>query len=224
MTTASLVAERLSAVRDRITRAGGTIERVRIVAVTKGFGSAVVRAALDAGCVELGENYAQELWEKADDLAADPPSHLPAWHFIGRLQTNKVKAVAPLVALWQSVDRDALVDEIARRAPGAPVLVQVNIGDEPQKGGCPADATEALVTRAADSGLDVRGLMGVAPVGDAAAPAFALLRRLVDQLGLVECSMGMTDDLEAAVGAGSTMVRVGSALFGPRPLPGRLGQ
>lgn len=141
------------------------------------------------------------------------------WHFIGRLQSNKVRKVAPYVHLWQSVDRLGLGEEIARRAPGAAVLVQVNSTGEATKGGCAPGELPGLVEALAGLGLDVRGLMTVGPLDEpeAARPAFRELRRLADGLGLAERSMGMSDDLEVAVEEGSTMVRVGSALFGPRP-------
>ena len=142
----------------------------------------------------------------------------PTVHFIGWLQRNKVRSLAPVVDVWQTVDRPELAREIAKRAPGASVMIQVDISGEETKGGClPAD-TEALVADASDLGLEVVGLMGVALLAEpeAARPGFALLRRLVDQLGLRECSMGMTADLEVAVAEGTTMVRVGRDLFGER--------
>ena len=121
-----------------------------------------------------------------------------------------------------------MVDELARRAPGAAVLVQVDATGEGQKSGCPPAEAPALVERAQAAGLDVVGLMTVGPTDPGAdpVPAFAATRALLDRLGLAVCSMGMTDDLEAAVREGSTMVRIGRALFGPRasraePMSGR---
>jgi pyridoxal phosphate enzyme (YggS family) len=198
----------------------GDPSRVRIVAVTKGFGADAVDAALRAGIADIGESYAQELLAKAAALGgvgAEPPR----WHFIGRLQTNKVRAISDLVEVWHSIDRATLGDEVAKRAPGAKVLLQVNVSDETQKGGCTPPEAPQLVRRLQQSGLDVLGLM---TVGRAGSPAdtrrgFKLLRRLADDLGLVECSMGMSDDLEVAVEEGSTMIRVGRALFGERPRP-----
>jgi len=181
--------------------------------VTKGFGIDAVEAALGAGLVDLGENYAQELLEKA-------PGHPRVrFHFIGRLQRNKVRPLAPLVALWQSVDRLELAREIARRAPGAAVLVQINLSGEPQKGGCAPGEVAALVAAARDLGLDVQGLMGVGPAGprEAARPGFRELVALADRLDLPVRSIGMSADLEVAVQEGATMVRVGTDLFGPRP-------
>jgi pyridoxal phosphate enzyme (YggS family) len=206
------VAERVAAVRARIAHAGGS-GRVRLVAVTKGFGPEVVAAAVAAGVDDVGESYAQELVAKAAVVDA------PRWHFVGRLQVNKVRALAGTVALWQSVDRARLVDELARRAPGAQVLVQVDVSGEPSKGGCPPAEVPALVERAAAAGLEPAGLMAVGPLGapEAARAGFRALAGLADRLGLVERSMGMSGDLEVAVQEGATMVRVGTALFGPRP-------
>jgi pyridoxal phosphate enzyme (YggS family) len=209
------VAERLAAVRERIAAAGG--DHVRVVAVTKGFPVEAIAAARDAGADAVGENYAQELLAKLAELTGPRPE----LHFIGRLQSRKVRPLAAVVDLWQTIDRSALVDELARRRPGAHVLVQVNVSDEPSKGGCdPRDVAE-LVTQGRAAGLQVDGLMAVGRTGPPAEtrPGFALLRRMVDELGLRECSMGMTDDLDVAVAEGATMVRVGSALFGERPRP-----
>ncbi len=153
--------------------------------------------------------------------AAAPAAADVRWHWVGRLQRNKVRQVAGHVALWHSVDRAELGAEIARRAPGAAVLAQVNTSDEATKGGCrPGDAA-ALVADLRAEGLDVRGLMTVAAVGhDGAAASFRRLRTLADDLALPERSMGMSDDLEEAVAEGATLVRVGTALFGPRaPAP-----
>lgn len=217
--TVASVQEATTRVHDRIVAAGGDPERVRILAVTKGFDPDVARTALDAGLLDLGESYAQELVAKAELLAGADPA--PRWSFIGRLQRNKVRLLAPHVALWQSVDRIELGAEIARRAPGAAVLVQVNPLHEPQKGGCAPDEVPTLVEALGQLDLDVRGLMAVGPTPGAevadAARAFAVVSGLADRLGLAERSMGMSDDLEAAVAAGSTMVRVGRGLFGDRP-------
>jgi pyridoxal phosphate enzyme (YggS family) len=210
------VAGPLAEVRDRIDRAGGG-RPVRILAVTKGFGPDAVEAALAAGLEAVGENYAQELLGKAEQLAERGVR--PCWHFLGRLQRNKVRHLAPLVAVWESVDRVELVDELARRAPGAAVLVQANLSGEAQKGGAPLAEVPGLVERARGAGLEVRGLMGVAPAGapELARPGFRALVGLADELGLAERSIGMSADLEVAVQEGSTEVRVGTALFGPRP-------
>jgi pyridoxal phosphate enzyme (YggS family) len=208
------VAARLAVLRHRIAAVSGG-RQVAVVAVTKGFGADAVRIALDLGLRDVGENYAQELLAKADALG----DLAPRWHFLGRLQRNKVRQLAPLVAVWQSVDRPELVDEIARRAPGAVVYVQANLSDEPQKGGAPLTGVPGLVAHARAAGLDVRGLMGVAPAGaaEAARPGFRALVELADELDVGERSIGMSGDVEVAVQEGSTQVRVGTALFGPRP-------
>lgn len=214
------VARRVAEVRDRIDRVAHG-RAVRIVAVTKGFDVSAPRAALAAGLVACGENYAQELVAKDGDL--DPIERdAIEWHFIGRLQRNKVRALAPRVAVWQSVDRIELLDEIAKRAPGATVLVQMDLSGEPQKGGAPPALVPELVARGRDAGLDVRGLMGVGPAGppDTARPGFRALVDLADRLDLPERSIGMTHDLEIAVEEGATLVRVGTALFGARPVRG----
>ena len=212
------IADRYAAVRDRIARAaeraGRRPDDITLVVVTKTFGVDDIRDAIAAGAHDLGENRAQELVQKAPALTGGAPA--PRWHFIGRLQRNKVRAVAPYVTLWQSVDNADLAAEIARRAPGASVLVQVNIGAEPQKGGCPPAATNSLVERCGALGLRVSGLMTVPPVDADPRGPFRALRRLTDELGLSVCSMGMSGDFEEAIEEGSTMVRVGSAIFGPR--------
>ncbi len=207
------VADRLAEVRARIEAAGGDLDRVRVLAVTKTFGADAVREAVAAGLVDCGESRAQELLAKAPEVEG------VRWHFVGRLQTNKVRQLAPHVAVWQSVDRDDVVAELAKRAPGARVLVQVDVTGEPSKGGCPPAEVPALVERAAAAGLEPRGLMAVGPLGppEAARPGFRALVGLAERLGLAERSIGMSGDLEVAVQEGSTMVRVGTALFGPRP-------
>jgi hypothetical protein len=205
------VASRLAAVRLRIAHAGGDPSGVSIVAVTKGFGPEAVVAARAVGLTEVGENYAAELETKAPG----PPG--TRWHFLGTVQRNKVRALAPLVALWQGVARASEGERIARCAPGAAVLVQVNCTNLPGRNGCLPGDVPALVASLSDLELQVRGLMTVAPPEEEAArAAFQTVARLADALGLHERSMGMTDDLEAAVAAGSTMVRIGRALFGDR--------
>lgn len=217
----AIVAERVERLRERLVELAPDRD-VRVVAVTKGFDVGAPRAALAAGVTMLGENYAQELIAKNDALDVDERARVE-WHFLGRLQRNKVRVLAPIVAVWQSVDRTELIDEIARRAPGARVMIQANLSGEPQKGGAPLAEVPALVERARALGLAVVGLMGVGAAGDPrlSAEGFMALVDQADDLGLVERSIGMSDDLEAAVGAGSTMVRVGTGLFGPRNGAGR---
>jgi uncharacterized pyridoxal phosphate-containing UPF0001 family protein len=185
------VSEALVAVRARIDAAAEDAGRdprdVTLVAVTKSVAVDAIREVLAAGVTDVGENRAQDLVAKARALGADGTG-APRWHFIGRLQRNKVRTVAPYVALWQSVDRHELATEIA-----------------------------GLVARCRAHGLDVEGLMTVPPDGADPSPIFATVRRLSDELGLATCSMGMSGDYERAIRAGATMVRVGSAIFGPRP-------
>ena len=213
------VAERLHSVRLRIAQAGGDPSAVRVVAVTKGFGPEAVIAARDAGLHDIGENYANEIVAKVAALEGEQSApSLLRWHFLGAIQRNKVARLAPVIGLWQSVSRAEEGARIARFAPGAMVLVEVDMTGLPGRNGCPPDDVRFLVARLRDAGLDVRGLMTVAPPGpDEAGRAFASVGSLADELGLEERSMGMTDDLEAAVRAGTTMVRIGRALFGERP-------
>jgi PLP dependent protein len=211
------VAERLAAVRERIAAAGRPPDEVVVVAVTKGFGADAVEAASAAGIDDVGENYAQELADKCRELR---PTDHRRWHFLGRVQRNKVRVIAGAVHLWQGIDRVAAGEEIAKRAPGARVLVQVRIDGREDRNGCDPDDVPALVERLGGMGLDVRGLMAVGPAGppELARPGFRQVAALADRLGLAERSMGMSEDLDVAVEEGSTMVRVGRGLFGARPV------
>ncbi|MEO5724210.1 MAG: YggS family pyridoxal phosphate-dependent enzyme [Ilumatobacteraceae bacterium] len=210
-----VVVERLAAVRRRIVAAAGGLGRdVEVVAVTKTFGVEAVWAAYRAGCIAIGENYAQETVDKLAGLTR--PFRV---HFIGQLQSNKVRRLAGLVDVYETVDRSSIASEIARRAPGAEVLVQVDTTGEPGKGGCRVADVGALVAEARDCGLKVSGLMTVGPTtggAEAARDGFRRVRALVDELGLTVCSMGMSGDFEVAVEEGSNQVRIGSALFGER--------
>ena len=213
------IAANVAAVRQRIADAAARVGRdpstVTLVAATKTVSADRVREVIRAGVTDVGENRAQELLEKAPVLEHGAPSlH---WHFIGALQRNKVRALAPWVSLWHSVDRRELGVEIARRAPGASVLVEVNLGNEVSKAGCAPSDAPRLLDQLADAGLVVAGLMTVPPRGDDPRRWFASLAALGAQLGVRQLSMGMTDDFEVAVEEGATLVRVGRALFGPRP-------
>ncbi len=197
--------------------------RTALLPVTKAFGVEAVRAVLAAGMTDVGENYAQELLDKNGELREESgnegrPSPI-RWHMIGGVQRNKVQRLVGIVSLWQTVDRPELVDEMIRRAPSARIMIQVDPAGTPGKGGCPPADVEGLVTRAVDGGLEVAGLMTVGVMGDrdATGAAFRTVSRLADDLELPERSMGMSDDIELAVEHGSTMVRVGRALFGERP-------
>lgn len=210
------VARRLESVRERI-EAVAEGRSVRVVAVTKGFDASAPRAALASGLTMLGENYAQELVVK-DDLLSESERAELEWHFIGRLQRNKVRLLASRVGVWQSVDRIELLDEIARRAPGAAVMIQVDLSTGSGRGGASPDRVGELVEHGRMLGLDVRGLMAVGPVGspEAARIGFRRVVALADELGLPERSIGMSGDLEVAVAEGGTMVRIGTGLFGTR--------
>ena len=165
----------------------------------------------------IGENYAQDLLEKWPGV---DHGHRPEVHFIGRLQSNKVRSLAPIVDVWQSVDRMSIIDEIARRSPNARIMLQVNATGEPDKGGCEMNALTGLLQHCQVQGLTVVGLMTVGPTdGDIAVArqAFQATAQQALELGLREVSMGMTADLELAIECGSTMIRVGSAIFGDRP-------
>jgi len=210
--------DRLGLIRERVTRGGGT--DVKIVAVTKTWGAEALIAAHEVGCDGVGENYAQELLAKIVDVKAE--HRLPV-HFIGQLQTNKVRQLLDVVDVWESVDRASLVDELVKRYVGRPkspmVLLQVNTTSEPDKGGCKPAEIGALIERALGGSLDVRGLMTVGPTsGDVAATgaAFRALAEWADRYGLHEKSMGMTGDYEIAVEMGATSLRLGTALFGSR--------
>jgi len=204
-------------------RAGRSPDHVLLIAVSKTMDVERVRLAIAAGVAALGENRVQEARGKIEALGHSVP-----WHLIGSLQTNKARDAARLFDWIHSVDRVELAQELSRRAHAAErildVLLQVNLGDEPQKGGvAPAEVKRLSETAAGLPGLRVRGLMAIppaAPTPEATRPHFRVLRQLRDELGLEHLSMGMSADYEVAIEEGATMVRVGTAIFGPRvPLP-----
>lgn len=223
------LADNLALVRDRIHRAALAAGRdpatIALVAVTKTWPAAAVRDAYALGLRDFGENYAQEFVEKADALADLAELR---WHFIGHLQTNKARVVAPRAAAVHTVDTAKLARELGLRAAAAgrvlDALVQVSVAGEAQKSGCaPAEVAAVCDAVAREPALRLRGLMTVPPHTDdpaGARPHFEALAALRDAHGggqrLPELSMGMTHDLEVAVACGATMVRVGSALFGAR--------
>ena len=210
------IEENLKAVRERIAQAGRNPEEVTIVAVTKGFGPEVCRAAFDAGLRILGENRVQEAVVKMDAVQG------PEWHLVGHLQTNKAKAAAGRFALIQSVDSRHLADALARVNVEQKVLVEVNVAREPRKTGVDPAGAQELLDAVAEM-LDLQGLMAMGPAEGDPRPAFDELRTIRDEaqqrLGkpLPILSIGMSGDFEVAVKAGSTMVRLGTVLFGPRP-------
>jgi pyridoxal phosphate enzyme (YggS family) len=228
--TEPTVLERLARVSARIAATGRNPDEVAIVAVTKGFGVDVCREALASGLRVLGENRVQEALQKMDAIVAGRAEGAIAaqWHLIGHLQTNKVKQAAGRFALIQTVDSARLAEAIARHAPGQAVLVEVNIAREPQKSGVAPDQALDLI-KTVSSLLDLQGLMGMGPSEGDPTPVFNELRLLHDEAehragqGLPVLSMGMSGDFEAALAAGSTMLRLGQALFGPRASPGARG-
>ena len=214
--SAGEIATRLEAVRRRL-RPG-----VTLVAVSKSQPAGAIREAYAAGQRDFGENYVQEWREKADALAGLPEL---TWHFIGSLQTNKVKYLAGRVGLVHTVDREDLGREIAKRwekaGARARVLVEVNLGGEASKAGCAAGSVPALVELLRGlPALDVAGLTCIPPPDEDPRPHFRELRAMRDRLGLAELSMGMSGDYPVAVEEGATIVRVGTAIFGERPRRG----
>ncbi|MCY4630804.1 MAG: alanine racemase [bacterium] len=211
------VRARLGRIRQQVTDAGGDPEVVRIVAVTKGRDRLTAAAAVAAGLGELGENYAQELLEKTPGLDG------VRWHFIGNLQSNKVRRLAPYVAVWQSVDRPRLLGEIARHSPGAEILIQVAAQPVPGRGGCDPATARRLIAEAKDLGLAPMGLMSMAIPGPPTEVRrqFRQVRSLADDLDLAVRSMGTSSDLALAVKEGANMLRLGRVLLGEaRRLPG----
>ena len=211
--------ERLARISARIAATGRNPDEVAIVAVTKGFGVEACREAMAAGLRLLGENRIQEALPKMEAVPA------AQWHLIGHLQTNKLKQAGGRFALIQSVDSQRLAEAIASHDPKQAVLVEVNIAREPQKSGVAPEQALELISMVAGL-LDLQGLMGMGPSQGDPKPAFDELRLLHDEAeqrvghGLPILSMGMSGDFEAALAAGSTMLRLGQALFGPRATPG----
>lgn len=218
----------LDEVRGRVAaaaiRAGRRPDEVTLVAVSKGVPDAAVAGAYAAGVRDFGENRADDLIARSARLPADI-----RWHFVGRLQGNKVARVRPFVHLLHSLDRDDLARYWSRGGGRVPrALVEVNLAAEATKAGVPASAAEALLDTAAGYGIEVCGLMTMAPLGssgEAARPFFAALRELRERLvpahpSLKELSMGMTDDFEVAVEEGATLLRVGRAIFPLSPEEG----
>jgi len=217
------IAANLASVRARIraaaARAGRPSRDITLVAVSKSHPTAAVAEAYRAGHRDFGENRVQEAGAKIIPLRA--MGCTPRWHLVGNLQRNKIRAAFDLFDILHCVDSVALAEAIDMRAPGlVPVLVEVNVAGEPTKHGvAPADVAAVVRRLRQLPNIDVRGLMTVAPRAERsedARPVFRELRKLRDALGLKDLSMGMTDDFEVAVEEGSTLVRVGRAIFGPR--------
>ena len=232
--TATSIASRLAAVREHIAaaceRAGRDPAEITIVGVTKTHPPSLVEEALAAGLTDIGENRAQELLPKAGALEARGLA--PRWHFIGRLQRNKVRGVLPHIAALHSLDSVRLADEIERRAErleaasGAsargplPCYLEVNVAAEASKDGIsPKELPELLREAANRPHIAIAGLMTVAPLVDdpeQVRPVFRRLRELARAHGLKGLSMGMTDDYVVAVEEGATVVRLGRVIFGAR--------
>lgn len=225
------LATRLDAVRRRIAdacaAAGRETRAVQLIGVSKTHPPELAQRAVDLGVADLGENRVQELLAKRDRVTG------ARWHLVGRLQSRKARDVVGTQTLVHSADRTSVIDALSRRAADANavqrILVQVNVGDDPAKGGVEVDGALDLVAYARDlPHLAVEGLMTMPPLppedadpNEAARPHFATLRKLRDEARarwpeVTHLSMGMTADLEAAIHEGATMVRIGTALFGPR--------
>jgi len=231
------LARAMAALRARIERACVTAKRdisgIRVLAVTKGFGPEAIEAAIAANIADIGENYLQEAQAKFASIAwaAAPTAlvHLRR-HFIGKVQRNKARKIAALFDMVQTVDAPAIAAELARGATEAnkvlDVLIQVNVAHD-DRNGVPIAQCAALARDIAQHGnLKLRGVMAVGPLDsahsdeafDRAEGAYRALSR--EHAGIDTLSMGMSADLEAAIAAGTTMVRIGTALFGQRPSKG----
>ena len=216
------IRENVAAVEERIARAcarsGRTRGEVTLVAVSKTFPASFIDDAIDAGITEVGENRVQEAREKKPLVRG-----AARWHLIGHLQTNKARDAVRLFDIIQAVDSLDLAEKLARAAEAhgkrQDVMLQVNIGDEPQKSGIERAEIDAVARHAAAlPSLRVIGLMALPPIGtpEESRPYFRELRSMRDALGLEHLSMGMSEDFEAAIEEGSTIVRVGRAIFGSR--------
>ncbi len=212
----------MTAIAENLARVRGELPpAVTLVAVSKTQPASAIREAYAAGQRDFGENYAQEWREKAEALTdlADL-----RWHFIGGLQTNKVKYLVGRVHAIHTVDREELAREISKRfaqkGAAARVYLEVNTGGERTKSGCtPDDAPRLAAALRALPAIDLVGLMCIPPPEEDPRPHFRLLRSLRDQLGLRELSMGMSADWRIAVEEGASVVRIGTAIFGERPKP-----
>jgi len=212
-------ADRLAHIRDEIAKASGLARRdpgtVQLIAVTKGRSVEEIEPLIAAGHRDFGESRVQEALAKWPPLLARHPEL--RLHAIGRLQSNKSAEAVQLFDVIHSLDRASLLDALAKEAEEAgrvpPVYVQVNIGEEEQKGGCPFGEVGALVDAVRASPLPLAGLMAIPPLGLEPSPFFALLAELARRHDVTGLSMGMSNDFKAAVMLGATAVRVGTALF-----------
>jgi len=215
----SSAAERRGQILARIARAATLAKRdpgeVQLIAVSKGRSSDEIEALIDAGQADFGENRVQEAMEKWTPMLARHPA--TRVHEIGRLQSNKAGEAVRLFDVIHSVDRQSLLEALAKEASKAErnpaVYVQVNIGEEEQKGGCEIDEIGGLVEAVRATSLPLAGLMAIPPLDVEPAPYFALLAKLARRHDVEGLSIGMSGDLEAAVMLGATAIRVGTALF-----------
>ena len=215
-------ADRLAEVRANIVGAAKRAQRepagIELIAVSKTHEAEAIRPLIAAGQHHFGENRVQEAAAKWPALRAETPGIV--LHLIGQLQSNKAEEAVALFDAIHSVDRSSLVQALAKACAKAgkqpQLFVQVNIGDEEQKGGCAVSDLPALLAEARDAGLKIDGLMAIPPATQEPAPYFALLDELAERHGLALRSMGMSGDYETAVMLGATHVRVGTALFGAR--------
>jgi len=209
---------------ERVAKAAGSSgrapEQITVVAVSKTMGHPEIMEVYEQGHRDFGENRADELADKAAELPRDI-----RWHYVGALQSNKARLVRPVVHLLHSMDRLTLGSAWMKgQGPAPPVLAQVNPGEEGQKSGVAPDEVPAALEWMVSLGVDVRGLMAIPPIPDDpedSRPYFETLRRIRDEVnadhpGVVELSMGMTDDFEVAIGEGASIIRVGRAIFGSR--------
>jgi pyridoxal phosphate enzyme (YggS family) len=213
------ISANLDAVRRRIEATGTDPASVRLVAVTKTFDADAVRAAYALGFRHFGENYVDELCVKHAALDYEDAS----WHFLGALQSNKIARALRCADVLSGVSRTRELQKISSLGSGVAIDVQVDFTGEAQRNGARPEEVEGLVNRARELNLKVRGLMVVAPPGEERTrDAFASTVALADRLGVKERSMGMSEDLEIALEQGTTELRLGRALFGPRQSPGAL--
>ena len=220
MLTPDEIRANLAAVNGRIEaackRAGRKREEVTLVAVSKTFPAKAVTNAIAAGATHIGENKVQEARDKKPDVQGSA-----RWHLIGHLQSNKAKDAVRIFDVIETVDSLELAQKVAKAASAMgkrqEVLLQVNIGREAQKSGADPDDAPALARDiAAIEGLALRGLMAIPPADVESRPHFRALRELQQRIGVAELSMGMSEDFEIAIEEGSTIVRVGRAIFGAR--------
>ena len=228
MTTDSIeAASRLNAVRETMGRAARLTDRtaddITLIAVSKTQDATAIQPLIAAGQRVFGENRVQEAQDKWPALRAETPGI--ALHLVGQLQSNKAADAVALFDVVHSLDRLSLLTALARAMDAAdkrlPCFIQVNIGAEEQKGGCPIAETPSLIRAARDAHIPVAGLMCVPPANVEPAPYFALLAKIARDEGIDGLSMGMSGDFETAIMLGATHIRVGTALFGERPSPAR---